>query len=326
MKLCAAALCLALLFVLCACSSAESVIFDTDIGSEAGDAIALAWAARSTEVKLIGVTTTGSGTGERAKIAATILKDAGLKKVTVASGETGGAIPAYFNPSLHGDASVDSISAAEFIAEKAKASAKGITLICTGPLTNAAKAIAYPDVKRKIRRIIISGGRYFSHGIEPNIAADPAAAEVVFNSGIPILAAGEDVSTLCVLDEKQRNKLSVSEKSLGKLLYAQVAAESSQGAVYLQDLAAVAIVKNNLVTLEDKHVVIETEGRITRGMTYNETDASALKHTEPFAANARVARPSRRNRSSQRRLPRFYRANNASNSACPLFCTIPRAA
>lgn len=290
MKLCAAALCLALLFVLCACSSAESVIFDTDIGSEAGDAIALAWAARSTEVKLIGVTTIGSGMGERAKIASTILKDAGLKKVTVASGETGGAAPAYYNPSLHGEGTFERIGAAEFIAEKAKAATKGITLICTGPLTNAAKAIADPDVARKIRRIILSGGRYFSHGIENNIAADPAAAQTVFNSGIPIIAAGEDVSFQCVLDDRQKEKLSVSEKSLGKLLYAQVEAESAKGnVIYLQDLAAVAIVKSNLVTLEDKHIVIETEGRITRGMTFNETDADAQKKTEPFATNARVA-------------------------------------
>lgn len=221
MKFCAAALCLALLFVLSACSSAESVIFDTDIGSEAGDAMALAWAARSPEIKLIGVTTVGSGSGERAKIAATILKDAGLEKVLVASGETGGAIPAYYDPSLQGDAVIESMTAAEFIAVKAKAASKGITLICTGPLTNAAKAIADPDVKRKVRRIILSGGRYFSHGIEKNIAADPGAAEAVFNSGIPISAAGEDVSYLCVLDDKQMEKLSMSEKSLGKLLYAR---------------------------------------------------------------------------------------------------------
>lgn len=74
-----------------------------------------------------------------------------------------------------------------------------LTLVATGPLTNAAIALtAHPALRSLLRGIALMGGAAVGGNRTPcsefNIHADPDAAEIVFSSGIPIVMCGLDVT------------------------------------------------------------------------------------------------------------------------------------
>ncbi len=74
-----------------------------------------------------------------------------------------------------------------------------MTLVATGPQTNVALLLAsHPELHAKIARIVIMGGAMGLGNWQPaaefNIYVDPQAAEMVFQSGIPVVMAGLDVT------------------------------------------------------------------------------------------------------------------------------------
>jgi purine nucleosidase len=75
-----------------------------------------------------------------------------------------------------------------------------ITLVTLGPLSNVALALLRdPSIAQKVRRCYIMGGTSDGYGnvsavAEYNIWADPEAARVVFDSGMPITMIGWDIS------------------------------------------------------------------------------------------------------------------------------------
>lgn len=75
-----------------------------------------------------------------------------------------------------------------------------ITLATLGPLTNIAVALRHgPQVVAGIARIVMMGGAFREAGnrtmaAEFNMLADPHAAEIVFASGLPIVALGLDAT------------------------------------------------------------------------------------------------------------------------------------
>ena len=79
--------------------------------------------------------------------------------------------------------------------------------MATGPLTNVAGLLlAHPELKERIARISLMGGG-LCHGnwtpaAEFNILVDPEAADIVYQSGIPITMAGLDVTEKAVLYEE----------------------------------------------------------------------------------------------------------------------------
>ena len=75
-----------------------------------------------------------------------------------------------------------------------------VELVTLGPLTNVATALLRdPSLAEKIIRCVIMGGIGFGYGniipaAEYNIWVDPDAADIVFESGLPIEMVGWDVS------------------------------------------------------------------------------------------------------------------------------------
>jgi len=86
-----------------------------------------------------------------------------------------------------------------------------ITLIVTGPMTNIAAAFTQaPDIKNKVKEIILMGGALREGGnvtpsAEFNIFVDPHAAQIVYKSGVKTTTLGLDV-THQVLASKARLK------------------------------------------------------------------------------------------------------------------------
>jgi pyrimidine-specific ribonucleoside hydrolase len=157
----------------------------------------------------------------------------------------------------------------------------GLTLICTGPLTNIAKLFArFPDTKRMVREIVFMGGAFgvteYGFGNETpvaefNIYSDPEAARIVFQSGVELKAVGLDVTTIPEL-ELSKDDYSLIRKATGPVAkFASRILESNiraHGRFALHDpLAVGTLIKPRLYDFSNYRVMVETKGEHTTGMT-----------------------------------------------------------
>lgn len=193
------------------------MILDLDTGID--DALALTYALGLTDTALIGVTTVfGNVTIDKAvKNTLNILELLGREDIPVFEGAASPAAADSYQTSallhqVHGKNGIGNVelgepknkksktSAVEFIINSAQKFAEDLTLVATGPLTNLAEAIKKdPDAVRKIGKIVIMGGALTVPGntsifAEANIHNDPDAAKYVFESGIPLILVGLDVT------------------------------------------------------------------------------------------------------------------------------------
>lgn len=195
------------------------IIFDTDPGLDDAIAIMIA-AANDDKLNIVGLTPVDGNvkavyTFENARKLREFLKlDCDVAK----GAETQLEKPCPRNSSVHGSTGLGDVElpaptlpfselpAWDYIYEKAKELGGELQIIAIGPLTNIAKAIlAHPEVKTLVKRILIMGGSVKAPGegvrvgnvtpyAEFNFWVDPAAAKVVFESGIPLVMAGLDVT------------------------------------------------------------------------------------------------------------------------------------
>jgi purine nucleosidase len=160
-----------------------------------------------------------------------------------------------------------------------------ITLVTLGPLTNIAVALLRdPGIARLVARCVMMGGTSDSIGnvtpvSEYNIWADPEAARIVFESGLPIEMIGWDISRkYATFDHEQ----AAAVRAIGTPLAAFCM--DIQGAVDafatstthlsgfdLPDPIAMAAALDP-ATVETEHwrVEIETLGTLCRGQTVND--------------------------------------------------------
>jgi purine nucleosidase len=89
----------------------------------------------------------------------------------------------------------------DFIIETLRSEDAGTVTLCPlGPLTNIATAFnRAPDIIEKVQEIVLMGGGCFEGGnitpsAEFNVYVDPEAADIVFNSGVPITMMPLDVT------------------------------------------------------------------------------------------------------------------------------------
>ena len=157
-----------------------------------------------------------------------------------------------------------------------------ITLIATGPLTNVATAIAHEKNKmKKLHEIVLMGGAFNVPGnvtpfAEFNIFFDPEAAEIVFNSGIPVTAVGLDVTHKAVLSEQclvnsignKKNKVNQFLMDItGKYMDFHRREENFSGC-YLHDPLAVGVaIDRSFVKTVRAKVNVETKKGGKRGKT-----------------------------------------------------------
>ena len=193
----------------------RSLIVDCDPGVD--DAIALMLALRSPrELRVLGITTVAGNVGPAltARNARWIREFAGADHVPVHAGcERPLLRPAIDAGHVHGDSGLGPLAvtepraplaaghAAPFIVETLRREpARSVTLAVTGPMTNVALALRLePSIAPRIREIVFMGGARSIGGnitasAEYNIYADPHAACIVCESGIPLVAIGLDAT------------------------------------------------------------------------------------------------------------------------------------
>jgi len=258
------------------------VILDTDIGTDVDDLLALVFLAHVPELSLRGVTTVYGDTLLRARIAATAWQHTGNPEIPIVSGATdplsgrqifwcgheGEGIPSLET------ASVDlSRTAEQFLIQNSHLFPGELEILAIGPLTNIAKAIlGDPGFVSRIKRLYLMGGAYWLDYSEHNIECDNVAAQIVFDSGMPITAIGLDVTLRISLTERELPYITQLPSGLGPLLEKQIRIWWKYLGVNRNHphdpLAALAMVRPDLFSFENCEIRVdigqELAGRVKR--------------------------------------------------------------
>ncbi len=267
----------------------KRIIVDCDPGHD--DAVALVVAAHFGD--LVGVTTVGGNAPllDVTNNALLTCQIFGLDVEVHSGAERPLVAPPRNAPEVHGvtgfkgpalpdlERSVASTEAVNYLIETIRGE-EGLWLAPTGPLTNIAMAFRQaPDLVNRVAGVSFMGGSAsvgnHSAVAEFNILVDPEAASIVLGSGAPLYMAGLDLTHQFLVDDS---------------LVSDLRAISGPGALVLADLAAsyldqvelrggerngglhdpcaiLAITHPNVIEHTERHVDVELDGSLTRGMT-----------------------------------------------------------
>lgn len=167
------------------------------------------------------------------------------------------------------------------IADEARQAPGEITLVCTGPLSNAAAVLTRePDVAEALRRVVVLGGSVAAGGnvtpaAEFNVYCDPGAAREVYRSSATTTVVPMDVSRellfgydLLEFAKSRRSRTAVLLADLLPAFFRAYRERLGVEGVCLHDVAAVlAVAEPSLFATELMYGDVETVGELTAGAT-----------------------------------------------------------
>lgn len=277
----------------------RKIILDCDPGMD--DSMALVMAAKSPEIELMAVTTVnGNYPVEITCVNARKVLEM-LECVDIPVGK-GVAKPLFreapkdpFTHGIDGQAEnflpdpvtlLDSKDACDIIIDIVKANPGEVTLVSTGPLSNIALAlIKAPEIKDMIPEIVTISGMFglndsaFMNATgdtpqsEWNVYVDPEAADIVYKSGIKLIALGLDVATHFDVNfnEEDIKALEASDRKEAAFLRQAIHFVNEKGhqayCTVIDCMAVAYVIDPSLVETMQAHVGIETKDGLTLGMT-----------------------------------------------------------
>ena len=195
---------------------------------------------------------------------------------------------------IHGNTGIDGVDvfepdtplqdshAVDFIIETLLAADKGtVTLVPTGPMTNIATAIQRePAVLDSVQEIVAMGGAMREGGnrspsAEFNVLVDPHAADIVYNTGKPVIAMGLDV-THQVLSTRERvarlraldNAVAVATADMLSFFHRYDTKKYGSEGAPLHDPCTVAwLLRPDLFATRRCNLSVEKESALTLGHT-----------------------------------------------------------
>lgn len=177
-----------------------------------------------------------------------------------------------------------------------------IALLAVGPLTNVASAIETDaETMAQLKELIVMGGSLgaksnVTAAAEFNFFADPIAARIVIQSGLPVTVVGLNVTHRILLRQARFDALLAempNEAPARQLLtdmtrwYFEFSRQQRGiDGCYLHDpLVIGAAIDPQLITVQHYPCDVETEGDLTDGMLVVDTRASAVEDS----SNVKVA-------------------------------------
>lgn len=190
-------------------------MLDTDIGDDIDDALAIDLALRS-NLNLVAITTVFRNTVDRARMAKRMLALYGKQiPVYFGYGKTLDGLDEHFKlcqwtKEIESDEyapdNKDAEEAVDLILENARKYGKDFVLLAVGPLTNVARAIQKdPQAMLNSGGIILMGGDYVNDFTEWNILCDRKAAQIVFSSGVDIIAFGHEMTSKTRISQEEQD-------------------------------------------------------------------------------------------------------------------------
>lgn len=257
----------------------NKVIIDCDPGIDDAAALAIALNNPTLDVRLI-TTVAGNVTVDKTTINALKIVNFFGADVPVAAGAALPLLKPFEDAArIHGESGMPGYDFGEDYGQPINADAvsamyrvlmaetEPITLIPTGSYTNIALLLRqHPEVKAKIKRIIamggsISGGNMTS-AAEFNVFTDPHAAQIMYQSGIPIVMIGLDVTLKALLSAETLVELPTLNES-GKMLRALITHYNDGGAkgVPMHDVNTLFyLLHPEAITTKSYWVDVVTEG------------------------------------------------------------------
>jgi pyrimidine-specific ribonucleoside hydrolase len=203
------------------------VIFDTDLGTDVDDAMALAFALRRPELQVLGVTTSRKEVYQRAAIVSRLLQAVGRPDVPYAPGSpilADGTVsretkPVNEFPFAGPDTDRPKPAfddAQELFRNVITANPGEVWLVVTGAFTNAAILVRdHPDVAAQLKGIACLGGDFDHTSGGTNIGNDKPAAEIVLGSDLVKFAvSGVTYQLLITKRDVERLQLAGTPTSL----------------------------------------------------------------------------------------------------------------
>ncbi|WP_212525662.1 nucleoside hydrolase [Actibacterium sp. MT2.3-13A] len=274
----------------------RKIIIDTDPGQDDAVAILLALASPE-ELEVLGITAVAGNvplplTQKNARIVCELAGKADVKvhagcdrplkrrlvtaeHVHGASGLNGPALPDPVMP-------LQQAHAVDFIIDTLRGEpSESVTLCPLGPLTNIATAFARaPDIVGRVAEIVLMGGAYFEVGnitpaAEFNIYVDPEAAEIVFASGAPLTVMPLDVTHRALVTRERNEAFRALPGTVGPAVAAMTdfferfdrEKYGAEGAPLHDPCVTAYLLRPDLFRGRHINVEIETQGRLTTGMT-----------------------------------------------------------
>jgi purine nucleosidase/pyrimidine-specific ribonucleoside hydrolase len=174
-------------------------------------------------------------------------------------------------------------NAVDLICELVSQNPEKITIIATGPLTNIARAIQRDPISMaKTKEVIFMGGAVNVPGNIPpgaaefNAYVDPHALEIVLNFCVPVTMVPLDVThQIKFMRDRAQKELGSQEGRVPKFILDATQKymdfyRNDQGhdGCYLHDPLAVGVaIDPSFVKMEEMKIYVETEGKVTSGMT-----------------------------------------------------------
>ena len=209
------------------------LLFDTDIGTDVDDALALALLIAQPDVDLVGVTTVQGHAPLRAAIARSLLEDSDKRHVPVVAGRSAplrrSSVDGFHWNEMWGHEGAGVLTdaerqvpddeptredAARFILDAAERARDPLALITVGPVTNLALALQMePGLAQVLGPVTIMGGIVERHMVawpatfETNLNSDPLAAAIVLGSPLDITLVPLEVTLQVYLDRADRERL-----------------------------------------------------------------------------------------------------------------------
>lgn len=274
----------------------RKIIIDTDPGQDDAVAILLALASPE-ELEVLGITAVAGNvplpiTQNNARIVCELAGKPDVKvhagcdrplkrRLTTAEhvhGATGLNGPVLPDPVMP----LQEAHAVDFIVDTLRGEAPGSVTLCPlGPLTNIATALQRaPDIAGRVHEIVLMGGAYFEVGnvtpaAEFNIYVDPEAAEIVFKSGVPITVMPLDVTHKALVTRPRNDAFRALPGRVGPAVaemtdfFERFDREKygSEGAPLHDPCVTAYLLRPELFKGRHINVEIETQGRLTTGMT-----------------------------------------------------------
>lgn len=274
-------------------AAGHRVIIDTDPGVD--DAFALLLAMRSPELKIEGLTPVAGNVPLELTLpnALRMVEIAGRTDIPVAAGAKVPLVRRLVTAAYaHGENGLGGAvfpepktkpidePAAQFIRRIVRKYPREVTLITLGPLTNVAMALNLdPELAGMIRGLTMMGGSLSGGNITPaaefNIYVDPEAARIVFQSGIPIVMVGLDVTRKTSLTDEHVRQLEAAQTpvSLAAAKIGRNAIDHNRSEGFLvgpnmhDSLAVASFLDSSILKWAEYYVDVETTGELTAGET-----------------------------------------------------------
>lgn len=272
----------------------KNIILDLDTGID--DSLALAYAALSPEINLLGVTGTYGNvemaTGVQNSL--NVLAAVGRTDVPVFAGEAHALTQATFerhavSSRIHGENGVGQVqfpvskrkkqeeTAVTFLSKAMHTYQQELTIVTTGPLTNVATVLMQdPSLRKWKGKLVLMGGALMvrgnvSHFAEANISQDPEAAKLILESNLDVTMVGLDVTMRSRLKFSQaiawKQKESPRAKLFGDMLEYYIQNTLGTDETYIHDPSAVICALHpEFFTILPFFLTVKTEGE-DRGRT-----------------------------------------------------------